>query len=351
MANMKIQNNGVKGQLASQSKLAKDFWVLTSLSDVDGIDLRVQEPINNAFRMRAARSQPLRTAAIQSKFFEGTNQVDIAKEYVLNEDGTPRKGFLAFLHTEDASRNDVNYLFSAKEIFSNWNLNEKGDAYYFSLKAGRNYGSFRNLSPDDIRDKVRLAISEGFEESVAWGWANAAALYASVRSPSTCNPRYQLLKIGSAALAIFHGGGNQLAHPVEPRKDVYPYFGTYDWGYGGEGPRLLAASVLAHFLCGRRPEPLEINRLVDFFLGEIKVDNFTFGKEEIFRALTGLTHLVNLEDESEALLRDPYEMTVASYAGYFTDPSCLIGPWARANRDLVKEESEVSGEAEQEAPR
>jgi len=334
------QQNGELGESRSRSLLLEDFWVLTRSVDADAADLIVQDKFETHEEIREARGQPMRIATVQAKFFEGSNQVRISVDYVVDADTQPRKGFLALLHTRDEKRKPVHYLFNAREIVDHWHKTDDKLHYYFSLTRTRAYEEFRNLDPDPLRDKVKAAIAEGSLQTMRSAWNQAANLYSSVRPPSCTNPIYELKKIGRAAIAIVDGQGLQLAHPLEPRKDVYPYFGTYDWGYEGEGPRLLAASILTHFLCGRRPERSEINRLVGWLLERVPTTNgVKFGKEEIIKALALIPYFANLEDDREAVHRPQYESASRKYASYFSDPNALAVPWSMT---LPDEEEDVT---------
>jgi hypothetical protein len=343
MSDYKTQQNGELGESRSKAVLLEDFWVLTRSIDADAADLIVQNKFTDAEAMRDSRNQPMKVASIQAKFFEGANQVNISRDYVYDNDGEPRRGFLVFLHTRDAKRKPVHYLFNAREIVGKWEKTANEKEFFFSLRAGRTYDNFKDLDPDDVRDKVQQAIDEGSFRSLAWAWAKSASVYSSVRDPDCINPKYRLIKIEKAAIAIFYGSGNSIPHAIEPRKDMYNYFGTYEWGYRGEGPSLLAASILTHFLCGRRPNKLEIDRFVEFYLQEIKADDITFGKQEIIGAFAAIPTYINLELEDEAPSREAYEETAKQYAGYFTDKNALIQTWSRVA--ITQEESVKSGES------
>lgn len=224
MSEYKQQRNGYIGEERSKALIPKDFWVLTRSVDAEAADLMVQNEYETAEDARANRGKPLQVASIQAKFFEGTNQVNIAKTYVLNQNDKPRNGFLTFLHTDDEDEKHVHYIFTAREIVENWDETEDRKSYYFSLKAGRTYADFCNISPKKIRAKLRGAIEESSNESIFWAWEKASGIYSSVREPHCLDPRYRVVKIGGAAVALFEGGYGQLGHPLEPRKRRVPVF-------------------------------------------------------------------------------------------------------------------------------
>lgn len=325
MYQFKNQRNGYIGEDRSKANIPKDFWVITRDVDADAADLMVQNAYSDADAARASRAEPLQVASIQAKYFEGTNQVNISKKYVLNPDDTPREGFLAFLHTDDVNEKAVHYLFTASEIKAVWEETQDEESYYFSLKCGRDYQAFRDLETKDIRSKLKHAIGQTTGASMAWGWTESSKTYCSVRHPHCLEPKYRLMRIGEACIAIFEGGYGQLGHPLEMRKDMFASPGTYEWGYEGTGPKLLAASLLTHFLCGRRPNESEIKRVLEHLIGLLKRgEEARFGKEEIFKALAKIPHYMNLAEIGSWNKR--YYDTVREYSSYFSDPLGLTGP-------------------------
>jgi hypothetical protein len=317
------QRNGYIGEERSKGLIPKEFWVLTRSVDAEAADLMVQNEYATAADARGDRGRPLQVASIQAKFFQGTNQVNIPKHYLYNDNASVRKGFLVFLHTNDENEDPVNYLFSADEVISDWDPTEDQNGYYFSLKAGRAYQNFRNIGTKGIREKLKMAILESASESMSWAWAKASDSYSSVRDPDHLQPRYKLMKIDRAPVAIFKGGYGQLAHALEPRKDVHPHPGIFEWGYIGGGSRLLAASILTHFLCGARPSSDEIERVVKNILDLIDRDeDAEFGKEEIFKALADIPF-----DRDLTYMAPPqYHQVLRDYSGYFRDRSGFVGP-------------------------
>lgn len=311
------QENGQQGQKLSDVILSKDFWTILRSVDVDAADLMVQRKYATQEEIQADRTTPLQFATVQAKFFEGKNQVKIARHYVFNEDGkSPRRAFLAFLHTYDDDEGHVHYLFDAGEIIGKWE--EREDYYFFALTEDRTYEDFRKLSPKKVREKVNSAISQSTSQSIAWGWKMAADLYSTVRAPHSLEPKYQLMKVGEACIAIFEGGYGQLGHPLDMRKDVIPSPGTFDWGYAGTGPRLLAASLLTHFFCGRRPNESEITKTLDYLISRLERDKEArFGKEEILKALALIPYDADLA--AIGLWGERYYAKEKEYSSYFVE--------------------------------
>ncbi|MFC5510996.1 DUF6166 domain-containing protein [Massilia jejuensis] len=334
------QENGQLGQKLSDVILSKDFWTILRPVDADAADLMVQRKYETQEDIQADRATPLQFATVQAKYFEGKNQVKIARHYLFNEDGTsPRRAFLAFLHTHDDEEEAVHYLFDASEIIDKWE--ERTDYYFFSLADGRTYADFRKLSPKRVREKVNDAIAQSTAQSMAWGWKTAADLYSTVRAPHCLEPQYRLLKVHGACIAIFEGGYGQLGHPLEMRKDVVPSPGTFEWGYPGTGPKLLAASLLTHFFCGRRPNENEITRTLDYLISRLERDKEAqFGKEEILKALAQIPYDLNLEDIGS--WAESYHKTEREYSSYFIELPGSTGP--------LEGEQPVSEIQEDEAP-
>lgn len=324
MSDFKKQENGALGEARSKSILMDDFWILTRSIDADGADLIVQEKFDTFQEIKDSRGQPIRLAFIQAKFFEGNNQVNINKNYIINSDGEPRKGFIAFLHTRDDDKNPVNYIFNSEEIIRNWKQTEDESEYYFSLRNGRTYKDFKNLAPNALCQKVKAAIQDASRQSLGLIWNKAADEYSSVRYPSCCYPKYKLVNIYNAKIAIFDGGDHQAPHPLEPRRDIYRSWGEYEWGYEGSGPRLLAVSLLTHFFCGRHPRKFEINNVVDYLVSRVKGDDISFGKEEIFKALALIPYSELIDENSPDIMREMYNQIIDEYKIYFSEPDALV---------------------------
>lgn len=316
MTNYKQDENGGIGEERSRSYLRDcKFWIHEVSVDADGRDLLVTNRFKNDVEAMEMRRKPMRFAAVQSKFFEGKNQVNVSKKYIHDTDNSVRQGFLIFVHT-DVDDKPVHYLFTAEEVARSWNSTADNEDYYFSLRDGRIYDRFRNLERSAIREKVEKAIAAGTNRTMDWVWTSLSNTYGSFRVPHCRYPEYQLMKVKDAAIAIFHGGAAQLSHPIEPRKDIYRSLGTFDWGYSGEGPRLLAASILTHFLCGQTPTKSEINKLVDNLISRIPNDqSATFGKNEIFKALAGVRYDVDLS--ALPPLKEKVDFIEAQFAQFF----------------------------------
>ena len=57
---------------------------------------------------------------------------------------------------------------------------------------------------------------------------------------------YLLRKVEGVGVVIVRGEESGAKQVLDPRRDLHNSFGGFAWGYGGSGPQLLAASLLAH---------------------------------------------------------------------------------------------------------
>lgn len=315
-SSFKQQENGNKGEELTRARIPREFWISKPF-DADGVDFLVMRRFESQEQIRDARVEPLKVGSIQSKFFEGENQVRIQMSYVEDEFGNSRKGYFAFLHTFDPNDVPIDYFFSADEIRTFWEPTLDRTSYYFSLRNDRDYENFRDLPPKLIREKLDQGIADLSKSAITSMLAKFANIYGSVRHPTCKYPKYLLTRLHRAPIAIFLDGSANVSYAIEPRKDVCPSCGTYEWGYDGEGPRLLAASILTHFFCGIPPTDVEINRLVVFLLNDLPKDGeVTFGRKEIFMAFCAL----RFGDDPATLpegQRTAYEQTVKRYDAYF----------------------------------
>ncbi len=157
MNQTKQQENQEKGETRTQSILVDVFWVLKRRPDFDGADFLIQIPAASLEELRERHKRIEVFGVVQSKYFENSNQVRIAKQYVEDADG-PRKEFFAFLHTNDDKGEDVRYFFTAEEIRDNFYLSKDGNYYCFSLTHNRDYELFKNIPKKDIFEIIKDGI-------------------------------------------------------------------------------------------------------------------------------------------------------------------------------------------------
>ncbi len=152
----KQAENGAKGQLRTEAILADNFWLHWTSVDVEGRDVMVEPRKNNLDEIKAAKKKIATIGIVQSKFFEGNNEVKIAREYVEDIEGV-NTDFFAIIHTDDKDFNWHNYFFTAEEITKQFKLRQdrKGKQYYiFRLTKQNTFLSNKDISPIDINSII-----------------------------------------------------------------------------------------------------------------------------------------------------------------------------------------------------
>lgn len=321
MCDYKKDENGYKGEERSRAFLSDHFWILTRSVDADSADIIVQERMESSADAIAKRNRSVELGYIQSKFFENKNQVRIHRSYVDDPVHPYRKGYFAFLHSNDAEDEHVHYFFSAEDIQQHWYLNSKQDHYCFSLTEERGYEAFRNLGRKHIKQKVLAGIRElrGSIESLIW--RSFIANRSDTRMLGDTAGEYILTRPHGCPTAIYKVGGE--VRPLEPRKDVMPTLGHFEWGYYGTGPMLLAASILTHFMAGDIPRRDEINLVKDYLIGRLERFNETDHVIDASMILCALSYIPypTKATELDARMKPVYEETLKKYEKYLSpDP-------------------------------
>lgn len=152
----KIQQNGITGQERTSGLLSERFWVLKRQVDIHGADFLVQlQDETETF------SDPLppRLCTVQSKYCQDRNTShEIPANYVLDEDGQPRRGFFVLIHM-GSSDDNIRYLLSASEIRSELRHDEKKDV--FKIQAGTTYtDTFRKKTGESVLDVIEKELIE-----------------------------------------------------------------------------------------------------------------------------------------------------------------------------------------------
>ena len=151
--------NGNKGEARTYEILSERFIVSTRSVDVDGADFIVEIPLDDIGDFRQFKEQ----GVIQAKFFEGNNEVKIAKKYVENKEGT-RTNFFTLIHTDDKLGNKVRYFFTANEIRSEFKQRSakktQKEYYIFRLSKKRKFDQYANLSDQIINRRIEEGISQ-----------------------------------------------------------------------------------------------------------------------------------------------------------------------------------------------
>lgn len=107
--------NGPQGESRTRTILLKKFLVFEGSADIEGRDFSVEIVQNSVEEQRKTRKTVNVLGIVQSKFFEGKNQVKIAADYVTDVEGA-RTDFFALIHTTDEDLMDHTYFFTAHQI-------------------------------------------------------------------------------------------------------------------------------------------------------------------------------------------------------------------------------------------
>lgn len=317
MPSFKQDENGYKGEVRSRALLSDSFWVLTRSVDADSVDLIVQEKVAAASERIANRNRAAELGYVQSKYFEKKNQVRIHKSYVDDPAHLFRKGYFAFLHSDDDNEEHVHYFFTAEQIQEAWYVDEHDTYYCFSLTEERDYAPFRNLSRKRIRETISAGIRDLNGSIEILIWRDVAARRADTRLLGYPLGTYILTRPHGCPVVLHRDDEHQVS-PLEARKDLYPTRGFFEWGYDGTGPTLLAASLLAHFLGGDLPTRGQINRLRDYLISRLERDNevdHVIDTDMILRALACIPYpVVDIEGFTE--LEALYAETRQKYGKY-----------------------------------
>lgn len=314
--------NGSRGEAKSCARLIDDFWILNRSIDADGADIVIQSRYASPEHMRQNREHVAAFGFVQAKFFQNANQVRIAKKYIQNENGAFRRDFFVFVHTLDKDDNPIDYFFSANEVANVWNVRKDDGSYYFALTAGRDYEEFRNLSRRELREKIEDGIFDHMRHVLRKEVSRAISTRASTRGLYHANSRYILCRPHGCPVALFVVDDGE-GHAVEARKDIFQSQGWFEWGYCGEGPKLLAASIFAHFFRGLRPTWKEIETLTVNLIGELNRESAEISEDDIYAALARLPYKFDLK--KHPALHAAFEDTKARY----TELLKSMGPWCR----------------------
>jgi hypothetical protein len=307
--------NGKRGELKSRARLVDDFWIVDREIDADGVDFFIQPRARNQAELRDQRDRVGELGAIQAKFFEGTNQVRITARYILNTDSAPRRNYFVFLHTEDIDGEPIDYFFTAAQVASLWDrVGDDGD-YTFSLAAGRTFDTFKDLKRNVLRTTIEDNIADHLRHVMRQEIFNLVSLHGLRRRAHDFAGRYVLCRPHNCAVALYVDATNGSGHPVEMRKDIFRSRGWFEWGYLGEGPKLLSASVLAHFFAGIRPSHDEVILLCHNLIGELNVSGAEFNATDIFVALAGLPYRCRFADHPWT--QSLFDITKSRYLSLF----------------------------------
>lgn len=319
MSEFKRPENGYLGEARSIALLSKNFWILTRSVDADSADIIVQLKVETTQELISKRTKTVELGYVQSKYFEGKNQVKILRSYVDDPEAPFRKGFFALVHTDDAEGRAVNYFFTAQEIQSHWYLNEAGDHYCFSLTQDRAYEDFEDISPKVMREKLVEGIKDlksSVESLICRGFISMNSNARNIYEPAG---RYVLTRPYGCPTAIYIDSEG-CATPLDPRKDVFPYSGYFEWGYGGTGPKFLATSLLTHFLGGDIPDKSAVEALVGNLISRLDRSKHKDHEINVVMILKALSYIPypHIETTSPPQLCEEYAMTCKKYEKYLS---------------------------------
>lgn len=297
MTGFKQNENGYKGEERSRAFLSDDFWILTRSVDADSTDVIVQERMASNSEIIEKRHRNAELGYIQSKFFEGKNQVEIHRSYVDDPKSQYRKGYFAFLHSNDEQGEPVHYFFTAEEIQKHWYLNSEESHYCFSLTKVRKYEDFRDLKRKHIKEKILdgIRILQVSIESLIW--RGFTATHSDTRSLGDTTGKYILTRAHDCPIAIYML--DKKGMPLPSRNDVMSAPGHFEWGYEGSGPKLLAASILAHFMAGEIPTHEEILIVTNCLISRLERNSKTDHVIDAAMILRALCYIPYHESQRE----------------------------------------------------
>lgn len=158
---IKQQTNGEIGELRTKVILLDHFYVSKRTPDIEGADYLVELRYDTIEQIREARERITVQGIVQAKFFEGNNEVKIAKEYVEDNEGI-RTDFFALLHTDDLNENEIRYFFKAQDIKEHFRLRSDArsnkEYYVFRLTRTRQFEKFKNLPKSEINTIIEEGI-------------------------------------------------------------------------------------------------------------------------------------------------------------------------------------------------
>lgn len=256
------EHNGKKGEDRTLAILSDEFWILKRNVDVEGADFLVQVPVASMEEMIERRNRIASLGIVQSKHFEGRNQVRIGKKYIYEgQEVCPQ--FFAFLHTNDEAGRH-HYFFTARELADNLYESKCGGFLCFSLTKSRDYGQFRDLPESRILSTIKAAVLRAEHDR---NERYVKRLYEIFELPTQHydpEPRfsYLLTHVDSHPVVLCRNERLGDRHLLEYRRDLFKNFGNFTWGYVGTGSYFLATCLLAHHFDGAAPPPELVERLL-----------------------------------------------------------------------------------------
>lgn len=165
MANRSLNKqaeNAAKGQARTESILLDGFWLHWLSVDVEGRDVLVEPKKNSLVEIQDSKKRIRTLGIVQAKFFEGSNEVKIAREYVEDIEGI-KTDFFCLLHTDGKNGKWHNYFFTALEVTQQFQIrsDDKGKQYYiFRLTRNNSYSKNKDIVVPKINQIISDHISK-----------------------------------------------------------------------------------------------------------------------------------------------------------------------------------------------
>ena len=151
--------NASIAEARTRAFLLDRFWVLERSVDIEGADLFIQRRLT---QRNLLDRQPLRLGIVQVKFFstEKTTQA-VHKEYVTNEDGTPRGEFFLMCHTGYGSKARA-FLLTAQDVVDGFEVAPEGHArsgeFVLPGSSVLHSSRFEVVMPELVLDRLENAL-------------------------------------------------------------------------------------------------------------------------------------------------------------------------------------------------
>ena len=261
-----IQANGNAGEDLVKGLLGSYFTILKPNIDRDGVDIQLEPRPEGPHDLRRRETSPLEYAVIQAKYFEPGRSVRLDPEQAV-EEGQLRPHYFVMLHTRAKNGDPVGYFLSSADVMSLPD-GRKRNFKRFSITKNDAKQGFQ-LSTDAIVQMItngmKAFAAQYYARFTQKAWGEVESFFASrsavrAREPQT---EYHLINVDlkkrkdikgfCEAKAVFaRSPAEATARAIDARWDlVGTPESTWAWGYSGSGPRLLAISILSHYL-GRK---------------------------------------------------------------------------------------------------
>lgn len=292
--------HGQHGEDTTAQLLGRRFWYLRRSVDIEGADFLVQLRSSSLDALESRRPEIFVLGIVQSKFFRPGTTVYIKKSYCVDLDDAPIEHFFLMCHTQDDQELTHTYFFTAEQVMR-LPYNAENDAYRFYIGRDDPYADRKDLPPSQILDTIQNGILKSKEEK---NIRYIQRLFLHTRAVGRSNGYrccYLLRHLEGVDVCIAEADGTGNSSVLEPRRDLFPNFGGFAWGYAGTGPQFLAWSLLTHLKDGAPPSLGEVTLVVHRIL-EILPDHLEWDvPPELIEALLG--GLMLSAEETQALCR------------------------------------------------